>query len=103
MNSKEALERIREAEKQAQDIIDQAKNEARRILNEERIEKERILKAPQEQARLDSQKFKAEINEEILKEVSLIEGRTQDEIKALQEKASINLDKVLDFIKPKLG
>lgn len=99
VDSKIALDKIKETEKKAEEIIEQAKGEAAHILRQATEERERILKTRQDQARLDAQKLKAHKIEETAEEIVLIEQRTQDEIKAIKEKAQGNLDRAVDFLK----
>jgi ATP synthase H subunit len=102
MDSKLALDKIKEAESKAQRIIDEAKLEAQKILHEAKLEKEQFIEIALEKAKTDSQDLKNKINAEALQEVSAIENRTKDEINVLKEKAWHNLDKAVGFIRSKL-
>ena len=102
MDSKTALDKIRQAEKEAQDIIEQAKNQARKILQEAKSEKENIIRDAQAKARLDSQKLKVKLQEETLAEIALIKNQTNLDIQALKEKAQRNMDQAAGFLKGKI-
>jgi len=102
MDSKVALDKIKEAEIKAQHIVEQAKLEARNMLQEGKLEKDRIIKIAIEKAKTDSQKVKNRITAETLRETSSIENKTKDEVGALKEKVMASFDKALDFIRSKL-
>lgn len=102
MDSKIALDKIKETEHKAQEIIEEAKKEAKKILREADLEKERIIKESKTQAKLDAQKLKDRARRDVQKEISLIESQTEEKGKSIKEKAKGNFDRALDFIKSKL-
>ncbi len=103
MDSKEALERIKDAELKAQETIEAAKKEAHRILSEAGHEKERIIKLAQEKAGADIQKLKDNIKGLAEQESSLIRKQSQEEIEASKAKAASRVDRAAQFLKERLN
>jgi len=102
MDSKIALDKIKETEVQAQRIIEEAKKQAGDILQEAQLAQESIIKTMQEKARLAAKELKLQIEQETQKEISGIQAKNQDDTRLIKEKASVNLDKALEFIKDKI-
>jgi V/A-type H+-transporting ATPase subunit G/H len=102
MDSKIALDKIKETEVQAQRIIEEAKKQARDILQEAQLAQESIIKTMQEKARLAAKELKLQIEQETQKEISGIQAKNQDDTRLIKEKASVNPDKALEFIKDKI-
>ena len=102
MDSKIALDKVKEAEQKAQQIIEEAQAKARDILRDAELAKESMVKAAQEKARLAAQKLRIEIEEEAKKEAALIQNKNEEDVRALKEKARANFDKALKFIKAKI-
>ncbi len=103
MDSKAALDKIKQAEFKAQSIQEEAKREAKRILNFAKQEKERLVQRNKEKALLDNKNLRTQIHQEALKEVSAIEGQSKAEVEQIKEKAGHNLDKAVEFIKDKIN
>jgi len=102
MDSKTALEKIKEAEIKAQDSLEQAKRKSRQILQEASTEKARILKQAQDQANHDAQNLQIKIEKETVEEIAAIDNQTSEAIKILRKGAQVNLNKAADFIKTKI-
>ncbi len=103
MDSKAALDKIKEAESNAQQIIERVKLDAHNILREAKLEKERVIKAAIEKAKIDSRKLRIKIQEEGSGEINEIKKQSGVEIETLKEQAKNNLDKAVEFIKHKIG
>jgi len=103
MDSKIALDKIKEAEAQAQRIIEEAKKQALDILRNVNLAKESIIKTAQEKARLVVHDLKIKIEQETQKEISTIQNQNQEDIRQVEEKAKANLDKALQFLKDRIG
>lgn len=102
MDSKVALDKIKETEVKAQRIIEEARKQAIDILNQANLAKESIIKTVQEKAKLAARELKLQIEQETREELSSIQAKSQDEINAIKHKTSANLDKALEFIKEKI-
>jgi len=102
MDSKAALDKIREAEFKAQEIIEQAKRESQEILREAKAEKERLIKHAAEQANQDCKKLKIKIEEEAAREVAALGGLAEEEIRILKEKVQARLAEATEFLKAKI-
>ena len=102
MNSKEALDTIKESETKAQEIIQQAKNEAQKIILDAHLEKERLIQNAQGRGRLDGQKLRAQTQGETLREIDMIKNKSQVEIAALKEKAQVDFERAVEFLKDNL-
>jgi vacuolar-type H+-ATPase subunit H len=103
MDSKMALDKIKEAEAEAQRIIEGTKKQALDILADANLAKESIIKASQERARLAAKELKLQIEQETQKEILAIQNQNQSDISAVKEKAKVNLDKASQFLKDKIG
>lgn len=102
VDSKTALEQIKETEMQAEEIIALAKEEARGILQEAGREKERLIKEARAKARLACEGLRLQIEKEKKEELALIEVQTENNIRSLKEIAGSNLDKAVQFLKEQI-
>jgi len=103
MDSKVALDKIKETELKAEDIIEQAKRESQGILHNARLEKERILAQAKADAERDAEGVRVKIRQLAATDAANIEGQSKEAVRALKEKAQPNIDKALDFLREKLG
>lgn len=103
MDTKGALEKIKEAETKTQGALEQAKKESQKIMHDALLEKERIIKNSQQRARLDAQQLKTKIEEETFGEIKTIANQAKEDIRVLQEKAEDNLVRAVEFLKGKIS
>jgi len=101
-DSKIALDKIQEAELQAQARVDAAQKEAQKIAVESGIQRERIIQTALVQAGQDCEQLKKKILKDAEKEISIIEKNAQEEIIRLRQKADKNSERAVDFLKNKL-
>lgn len=101
ISSKEALDRIRQAEALSRKTLEDAAKEAHEILAASRGERERIIRDSHEKARAEIKAFKANIEKEGASGAAAIEKDAREEARRLEAKAKENLAKAVDFIKAK--
>ncbi len=102
MDSKGALDKIKEAELKAKEMIELARQEARKILQLAQLEREDILRGAQEKAALKSSELKEEIQRDTQNAIAVLKGQAQAQIAKINETAKGNIEAALDFLKTKL-
>ena len=102
MNTNTALEKIKEAEGQAEKIVNQAKEEAKKIVLQAILEKERILKNRLAAAKSDADNLKLKFDQGLSQEISAIETEIKEDLRRLREKAKNNFQTALEALKKKL-
>ncbi|MFH1244935.1 MAG: hypothetical protein V1662_00430 [Candidatus Omnitrophota bacterium] len=103
MDAKIALDKIQEAEQEAQRLIEQAKKEAVDILHKTGQGKEQIIHQAREQAGRDARKLKEDTTALTAQEVFAIEKQGEQQIRTLRETESGKVNKAIQFLKNKLG
>jgi vacuolar-type H+-ATPase subunit H len=102
MDVKEALDKIKEVELEAQGIIAAAQTQLRLILTQARQEREKIFALAQQRARKESAELSETMQRQTQQEITLIKKETEDLSARLIEKAQGNLDRAVEFLKDKI-
>ena len=102
MDSKTALDKVKEIELEAARSLEEAKKEFQKILADAKLESARLIRESEQQAKLDAQKLKAKIEQETVSDISAIEAQSRLEREALIKRANNNLDKAVAFMKDKI-
>lgn len=101
--AKEALDKIKEAELEADKLVEEAKKESRKILEKARLERERIIEEARQNVYRDSGKIRIATEEEALREAAEIKEGSRKAASSLKERTEANIDKALRFIESKMG
>lgn len=102
INSKVALDRIKEAELKAHETTEAAAKEAHAMLLEARNERERLIRAGLEKARADAKALMAKNEKEGTDEAAVIKKEFEEKIRIVREKARPRLDEAVGFIGKKM-
>ncbi|MEI6631806.1 MAG: hypothetical protein WCL25_04255 [bacterium] len=99
MDSKSALDKIKEAELKAQELVEAAKKEALKIIQLAGLEREKIIQAAKARAREKNEELRKALDEETAKESSFIKQKSQDQQERIEKTARFNIDAAVDFLK----
>jgi vacuolar-type H+-ATPase subunit H len=102
MDSKEALDKITQAEQQAEELLSSARAEAGRIIDRVHQQGAALLKEAQEKARAEAGKLKARIDQDAAGEIEALKTASLREVEALKNKAAACVEKAADFLKEKI-
>lgn len=102
MDSKSALDKIKEAELKAQQMLQQAKEESRRILQSAQLEREKIIQDVSVRAGLKSEELRSKMQEEAIRTSSSIKSQAEAEKEKVKIAAQANIAAALDFLKSNL-
>ncbi len=98
MDAKEALDKIKTAEIQAEEIIQQAEAESVLILRQAQREKLNIIASARERAMLQAQELKAQTEAQTSQEVQMINDRRKEVVRNLEDQAKNKQEKAVTFI-----
>lgn len=102
MDAKEALEKIKAAERKAEVDVALARQEALEILEKAKKENAAALAAAGKKAEAEGAKLQELSDKEAREEIHRSEKETEVEIKKIREKAARAEDKALNFVISKL-
>jgi V/A-type H+-transporting ATPase subunit G/H len=102
MDSKTALDKIKEAEQKASDIIEDARRQAVVVLETARVKKEAIIKKAKRDAMDEAAKLKDNIGRATAAEVAEIEKKAREDIELLDKMLKANFDKAVAFLRSKI-
>ena len=103
MDSKTALDKIKDAEAQATNILENAKNQAHKIILEAKSQKGTITGDALLKAKGDAKNLKEKLSRESVFEAESIAKKAESEKTELIKNSSKNIDKAVNFIKSKLN
>ncbi|MFH0738465.1 MAG: hypothetical protein V2A59_01215 [Candidatus Omnitrophota bacterium] len=99
MDSKSALDKIKEAELKAEELVEAAKKESLKIIQLAGLEREKIIQAAKARAREKSEELRKALDQETTKESSSIKQKFQAEQERIEKAAGVNIDAAVDFLK----
>jgi vacuolar-type H+-ATPase subunit H len=102
MDSKAALDKIRQAELQAEETLSEAGAEAGCITEQARQQGAELIKEAQVKAASEAGKLKAQIEQDTAREIEEIKGTSLREVGVLKSKAAENVEKAANFLREKI-
>jgi len=98
MDAKEALDKIKTVEIQAEEIIQQAQAESALILRQAQRENLNIIASAKERAMLQAKELKAQAEVQTSQEVEMINDRKKEVMRNLEGQAKNKQEKAVTFI-----
>jgi V/A-type H+-transporting ATPase subunit G/H len=103
MDSKTALENIKDAENRAKDILDKAREKSCAIIDDAKQQAQGIAQGARARAAADAGLLKQKIEEESRKEAAAIMRQAHEDTRSLKEKSLQKIEKAVEFLKEKIG